>query len=255
MTGAPDAPDALAGLVEPPRAGGRRGCATDDLGPDEAARLVEQCAALAARGLGGARAALRARRAPSARPGRTSAAGAEMAGYPEDLRRRVDAYLTRPALLRRRRSPPASRRRCATASWPAASASARSSRSRPPGRSARRAPGPQVLPFAAALELIHTYSLIHDDLPAMDDDDLRRGRPTCHVAFGEDVAILAGDGALRRGLPASCSSTSRASPPGSSPRSASWRPRRASTAWSAASTWTSTRPPRRAPRDCAGCTP
>ena len=51
----------------------------------------------------------------------------------------------------------------------------------------------QVLPLAAALELIHTYSLIHDDLPAMDDDDLRRGRPTCHVQYGEDVAILAGD--------------------------------------------------------------
>jgi geranylgeranyl diphosphate synthase type II len=51
-----------------------------------------------------------------------------------------------------------------------------------------------VLPLAAAIELIHTYSLIHDDLPAMDDDDLRRGRPTCHVKFGEDVAILAGDG-------------------------------------------------------------
>jgi geranylgeranyl diphosphate synthase type II len=51
-----------------------------------------------------------------------------------------------------------------------------------------------VLPLAASLELIHTYSLIHDDLPAMDDDDLRRGRPTCHVKYGEDVAILAGDG-------------------------------------------------------------
>jgi len=51
-----------------------------------------------------------------------------------------------------------------------------------------------VLPLAAAIELIHTYSLIHDDLPAMDDDTLRRGQPTCHVAFGEDVAILAGDG-------------------------------------------------------------
>jgi geranylgeranyl diphosphate synthase type II len=51
-----------------------------------------------------------------------------------------------------------------------------------------------VLPLGAALELIHTYSLIHDDLPAMDDDDLRRGRPTCHVRYGEDVAILAGDG-------------------------------------------------------------
>jgi geranylgeranyl diphosphate synthase type II len=51
-----------------------------------------------------------------------------------------------------------------------------------------------VLPLAAAIELIHTYSLIHDDLPAMDDDDLRRGRPTCHRQFGEGVAILAGDG-------------------------------------------------------------
>ncbi len=52
----------------------------------------------------------------------------------------------------------------------------------------------RVMPTAAALELIHTYSLIHDDLPAMDDDELRRGQPTCHVRFGEDVAILAGDG-------------------------------------------------------------
>ncbi len=51
-----------------------------------------------------------------------------------------------------------------------------------------------VLALAASIELIHTYSLIHDDLPAMDDDALRRGRPTCHVEFGEDVAILAGDG-------------------------------------------------------------
>lgn len=52
----------------------------------------------------------------------------------------------------------------------------------------------RVLPTAAALELIHTYSLIHDDLPAMDDDDLRRGMPTSHVKYGENVAILAGDG-------------------------------------------------------------
>jgi geranylgeranyl diphosphate synthase type II len=55
-------------------------------------------------------------------------------------------------------------------------------------------PPARVLPFAAALELIHTYSLIHDDLPAIDDDSLRRGVPTCHVMFGEDIAILAGDG-------------------------------------------------------------
>jgi geranylgeranyl diphosphate synthase type II len=52
----------------------------------------------------------------------------------------------------------------------------------------------RFLPAAAAIELIHTYSLIHDDLPAMDDDVLRRGIPTSHVKYGEDVAILAGDG-------------------------------------------------------------
>jgi geranylgeranyl diphosphate synthase type II len=58
------------------------------------------------------------------------------------------------------------------------------------------APIAGLLPIAGSLELIHTYSLIHDDLPAMDDDDLRRGRPTCHKAYGEAVAILAGDGLL-----------------------------------------------------------
>ena len=52
----------------------------------------------------------------------------------------------------------------------------------------------RFLPVACAIELIHTYSLIHDDLPAMDDDELRRGLPTSHVKYGEDVAILAGDG-------------------------------------------------------------
>ena len=55
-----------------------------------------------------------------------------------------------------------------------------------------------ALPFACALEMIHTYSLIHDDLPAMDNDDLRRGLPTCHIKYGEAVAILAGDGLLNR---------------------------------------------------------
>jgi geranylgeranyl diphosphate synthase, type II len=53
-----------------------------------------------------------------------------------------------------------------------------------------------VLPAACALEMIHTYSLIHDDLPAMDDDDLRRGKPTCHKQFSEPTAILAGDALL-----------------------------------------------------------
>ncbi|QEP44107.1 geranyl transferase [Ectothiorhodospiraceae bacterium BW-2] len=54
-------------------------------------------------------------------------------------------------------------------------------------------PLPQLDPVAAAIEMVHAYSLIHDDLPAMDDDDIRRGRPACHIQFGEAVAILAGD--------------------------------------------------------------
>jgi geranylgeranyl diphosphate synthase type II len=53
-----------------------------------------------------------------------------------------------------------------------------------------------VLPFGCALELIHNYSLVHDDLPMMDDDDFRRGRPSCHKVFGEDIALLAGDSLL-----------------------------------------------------------
>jgi geranylgeranyl diphosphate synthase, type II len=114
-------------------------------------------------------------------------------GYPDDLRAQVEEYL---AALRFGAGPAA----------PAVSGLAEAmrysllaggKRIRPvlalaTARAIERDPA-EVLPFAAALELIHTYSLIHDDLPAMDDDALRRGRPTCHVAFGEDVAILAGD--------------------------------------------------------------
>ena len=55
------------------------------------------------------------------------------------------------------------------------------------------APPKGIEKLGAAIEMIHTYSLIHDDLPALDNDDLRRGKPTCHVAFGEAIAILAGD--------------------------------------------------------------
>jgi len=55
-----------------------------------------------------------------------------------------------------------------------------------------------MLPVAAAIELIHTYSLIHDDLPAMDDDDMRRGKPSCHKVYGEAIAILAGDALLTK---------------------------------------------------------
>jgi len=56
----------------------------------------------------------------------------------------------------------------------------------------------EALPAACAVEMVHTYSLVHDDLPAMDDDDLRRGQPTCHKLYGEDVAILVGDALLAR---------------------------------------------------------
>jgi len=67
------------------------------------------------------------------------------------------------------------------------------------GENAGAPPG-RLLSPAAGLEMIHTYSLIHDDLPALDDDDLRRGVPTCHVVFGEATAILAGDALLTHGL-------------------------------------------------------
>ena len=104
-----------------------------------------------------------------------------------------------------------------------------------------------MLPLAAAIELIHTYSLIHDDLPAMDDDDLRRGRPTCHKAFGEDVAILAGDG-----LYAEAFRLLLTEPGGRPGRRARGRRRagrrdRRRRAWSADSTSTSPRRRRRAP--------
>src|SRR5688500_856652 len=57
------------------------------------------------------------------------------------------------------------------------------------------------LPAAAAVELVHTFSLVHDDLPAMDDDDERRGRPSAHIAFGEATALLAGDALLPEAVP------------------------------------------------------
>ncbi|MCE2515173.1 MAG: polyprenyl synthetase family protein, partial [Acidobacteria bacterium] len=89
-----------------------------------------------------------------------------------------------------------------------------------------------VLPAACAVEMIHTYSLIHDDLPAMDDDTRRRGRPTSHVVYGEGIAVLAGDGLLTeafRTRPA----TPRRSRPGSSGCSRAWPRPRGSAGWSA----------------------
>jgi len=114
-----------------------------------------------------------------------------LASYPDELRELVDSYLEELAFARDE----------ATAGLSEAmrySLLAGGKRVRPvlclaTARSAGVDPV-TVLPAAAAIELVHTYSLIHDDLPAMDDDDLRRGRPTSHVRHGEDVAILAGDG-------------------------------------------------------------
>ena len=73
-------------------------------------------------------------------------------------------------------------------------------------------PRAAALPAAAAVEMIHCYSLVHDDLPAMDDDELRRGRPTCHVAFDEATAILAGDGLLTRAFEALAAPETHADP-------------------------------------------
>ena len=81
----------------------------------------------------------------------------------------------------------------------------------------------RFLPVACAIELIHTYSLIHDDLPAMDDDELRRGLPTSHVKFGEDVAILAGDGLFAEAVRLFCEQPGE---PGPGPRRAARAGRR-----------------------------
>jgi geranylgeranyl diphosphate synthase type II len=124
-----------------------------------------------------------------------------MAEYPEELRELVEDYLTHLTFSERE----------ATTGLEGAmrySLLAGGKRIRPvlclaSARSAGADPQ-RVLPAAAAIELIHTYSLIHDDLPAMDDDALRRGRPTSHVVYGEDIAILAGDGLFAEAIRLFC---------------------------------------------------
>jgi len=121
--------------------------------------------------------------------------------YPDDLRRLVEDHLGRLAYSRREE----------TAGLEEAmrySLLAGGKRIRPvlclaTGRAVGIEPR-ELLDLASALELIHTYSLIHDDLPAMDDDELRRGRPTSHVAHGEDVAILAGDALFAEAVRLAC---------------------------------------------------
>ncbi len=134
----------------------------------------------------------------------THTGGDDFAAYLKATRERVDA-----ALERVLPSPPACPPRLSEAMrysvfaggkrlrpvLTLASAEATAHRLALSGRDAEEAVA-AALPAACAVELIHTYSLIHDDLPAMDNDTLRRGRPTLHVAFGEGLAILAGDGLM-----------------------------------------------------------
>jgi geranylgeranyl diphosphate synthase, type II len=116
---------------------------------------------------------------------------AAAAGYPEDLRALVDAALER--LRFSTTDPTAGLEEAMRYSLLAGGKRVRPVLTLATARALGAEPE-RLLPFACAIELIHTYSLIHDDLPAMDDDELRRGLPTSHVRFGEDVAILAGDG-------------------------------------------------------------
>ncbi len=121
--------------------------------------------------------------------------------YPEDLRGLVDAELERlrfPAA-----APAAGLEQAMRYSLLAGGKRVRPVLTLATGR-ALGAPPERLLPIACAIEMIHTYSLIHDDLPAMDDDELRRGRPTSHVRYGEDVAILAGDGLFAEAVRLAC---------------------------------------------------
>jgi geranylgeranyl diphosphate synthase type II len=114
-----------------------------------------------------------------------------MTDYPEDLRELVDARLAQ--LTFSAAQPTAGLEQAMRYSLLAGGKRIRPVLALATGRALGAEEG-SLLSAAAAIELIHTYSLIHDDLPAMDDDALRRGIPTSHVKFGEDVAILAGDG-------------------------------------------------------------
>ena len=159
--------------------------------------------------------------------------------YPEHLREEVERYLERASASPRSRSRRGWTRRCATRCWPAASASARCSRSRPRARVGLEQR--EVLPLAGR-DRADPHLLADPRRPA--GDGRRRAAPrapTCHVKFGEDVAILAGDGALRRGLPPPAHAASARRPSACWRRPRSWPRRPASTAWSAASTPTSAR--------------
>ena len=124
-----------------------------------------------------------------------------MSEYPEDLRELVDRYLE--SLRFSPSRPTAGLEEAMRYSLLAGGKRIRPVLALATARSIGMEPE-SVLPAAAAIELIHTYSLIHDDLPAMDDDDLRRGMQTSHVKFGENVAILAGDGLFAEAMRLFC---------------------------------------------------
>jgi geranylgeranyl diphosphate synthase type II len=121
--------------------------------------------------------------------------------YPEDLRGLVDGELERLRFVAS--APTAGLEEAMRYSLLAGGKRVRPVLTLATGRALGGSPE-RLLPIACAIEMIHTYSLIHDDLPAMDDDELRRGRPTSHVRFGEDVAILAGDGLFAEAVRLAC---------------------------------------------------
>ncbi|MGE0870469.1 MAG: polyprenyl synthetase family protein [Kofleriaceae bacterium] len=117
----------------------------------------------------------------------------ELLGFFDDVRRQIDADLAR-----RLQPPPGDPGRLIEAMHYAATGPGKRLRPALVIAAAEACGGTRqaALPAASAIEMLHAYTLVHDDLPAMDDDDERRGRPTVHIAFGEAIAILAGDGLL-----------------------------------------------------------
>ena len=199
-----------------------------DSEPDEdrAAELAREASELAAE------AGREVERARARRRGRSTR---RVTGYPEDLRELVDDYLA--GLRFSSRSATEGLEEAMRYSLLAGGKRIRPVLSLATARAIGVEPE-RVLPAAAAIELIHTYSLIHDDLPAMDDDDLRRGMPTSHVKYGENVAILAGDGLFAEAMRLYCEE--QQGEPGRAGRRARRAGRRHGRhrAWSAASTWT-----------------
>ena len=257
----------------PPRADPRQ-LRAGDLEPDATLTLIEECARLASeasahvdqRGARRARAAARPARPAPAPRGLMPARGTSRprAAEPVAAPAPRSPRLPRASALRGRALPGdaalLARDRDRGAGGGDALLAAGRRQADPSGARAGHRDGgraraaPRCCRSPPRIELIHTYSLIHDDLPAMDDDDLRRGRLTCHKAFGEDVAILAGDGLFAEAFRLLLDRAGRRPGRACSPPRPSSPPRPAWAAWSAGSSWTSPRPRPPTPRACAICT-